>query len=129
MYIFWCFGSSVTIFFTYNHYTAGSILTHPEEVATLAGTIYQIESSFQHREGEQTGLGTSRVQHAFKIDMNEVAKLNPGEAFVIRQRDAAKIRVKPVESIPSAPDQMPQVRDISTKTGDGGDQKIEHPEL
>jgi hypothetical protein len=50
----------------------------PEEVAALAGTVYQLESSIQHEEGELTGLGSARVQHAFKVDMNEVANLKPG---------------------------------------------------
>jgi hypothetical protein len=40
--------------------------------------VYQLESSIQHEEGELTGLGSARVQHAFKVDMNEVANLKPG---------------------------------------------------
>src|SRR5207253_2892166 len=55
----------------------------PEEVASLAGTIYQLESSIQHESGQATGLGSARVQHTFKIDMNEAARLQTGEAFII----------------------------------------------
>ena len=72
---------------------------YPEDVAQLAGTAYQLESSIQHEEGETTGLGSTRVQHAFKVDMNEVARLKAGQAFFIRQRNAAKIQVRQVERI------------------------------
>lgn len=71
----------------------------PEEIGQLAGTSYQIEASIQHTEGLATGLGSARVQHAFRLDMNELARLQPGEAYVIRQRYAAKVRVKPVEGL------------------------------
>ncbi len=70
----------------------------PEDVASLAGTAYQIEDSLQYQEGDATGLGSARVQHAFKIDMNEVAKLTPGQAYLIRQRYAAKIQVKKIST-------------------------------
>lgn len=72
----------------------------PEQIAQLAGTIYQIEASIQHEEGQATGLGSARVQHAFRIDMNEAARLQPGEAFLIRQRHVAKLRVKQVGDVP-----------------------------
>jgi hypothetical protein len=65
----------------------------PEDVAILAGTFYQIEASIQQQDGGMTGLGSARVQHAFKVDMNEVAQLQPGEAFLIRQRHAAKFKI------------------------------------
>ena len=71
----------------------------PEDVAQLAGTTYQIESSLQFHEGDATGLGSARVQHAFKVDMNEAAKLQPGEAFLIRQRHAAKIKVRRIPDV------------------------------
>jgi hypothetical protein len=82
----------------------------PEEVAALAGTSYQLESSIQHQEGELTGLASARVQHAFKVDMNEVANLKPGQAFVIRQRHAAKIQVKRIEEIPRIERQQAETR-------------------
>ncbi|MCB8944356.1 MAG: type IV secretion system DNA-binding domain-containing protein [Ardenticatenaceae bacterium] len=83
----------------------------PEDVATLAGTFYQIEASIQQQDGGMTGLGSARVQHAFKVDMNEVAQLQPGEAFLIRQRQAAKIRIKAigkVEHIAAQPAELRQ---------------------
>ena len=82
----------------------------PEEVGELAGTIYRIESSMQHEDGEITGTGSARVQHAFKVDMNEAAKLKPGEAFVIRQRHAAKVMVRAIEEVEPIAAQEPEVR-------------------
>lgn len=71
----------------------------PEDVAQLAGTTYQIESSLQFHEGGATGLGSARVQHAFKVNMNEAAKLQPGEAFLIRQRHVAKIKIRQIPDV------------------------------
>ncbi len=71
----------------------------PEDVALLAGTIYQPESSAQLYEGDTTGMGNVRIQHAFKIDMNEAAKLQPGQAFLIRQRHAAKIQIRQIPEV------------------------------
>lgn len=75
----------------------------PEEIGQLAGTSYQIEASIQHAEGLATGLGSARVQHAFRLDMNELARLQPGEACVIRQRHAAKVRIKAVGRLRPSP--------------------------
>jgi len=75
----------------------------PEEVASLAGTILRIESSIQHDEGQATGLGSGRIQDAFRISMNEVPGLPPGQAYLIRSRRAAKLRVAPVGAVPEAP--------------------------
>lgn len=65
----------------------------PEDIAKLAGTIYQLESSVQYDQGQTTGLGSVRPQHTFKIDMNEAAQLRPGEGFLIRHRQTAKLKV------------------------------------
>ena len=70
----------------------------PEEIAQLAGTMYGIEASIQHQDGEATGMGSARVQHQFRVDMNETARLKGGEAFIIRQRYAAKLMVKRVDA-------------------------------
>jgi Cdc6-like AAA superfamily ATPase len=82
----------------------------PEDVATLAGTFYQIEASIQQQDGGMTGLGSARVQHAFKVDMNEVAQLQPGEAFLIRQRHAAKIKIKSIGTVPHITEQTEEKR-------------------
>jgi Cdc6-like AAA superfamily ATPase len=65
----------------------------PEDIASLAGTIYQLENSVQYDQGQATGLGSVRPQHTFKIDMNEAAQLRPGEGFLIRHRQTAKLKI------------------------------------
>ena len=82
----------------------------PQDVAELAGTIQQIESSMQHDEGEATGMGSARKQHAFRIDMNEAARLQPGEAFLIRQRYMVKLKVKRIGDVPAVEPQQEEVR-------------------
>ena len=94
---------------------------YPEEVAKLAGTILRIEASLQHEKGNPTGLGSARIQDAFNIDMNEVAKLEPGEAFLIRQRRKVKLKVRSIEEPPSVPDQEDMRRDPF------GEQQADHP--
>ena len=86
----------------------------PEDVAQLAGTTYQIESSMQHQDGDVTGLGSARIQHTFKVDMNEAAKLQPGEAFLIRQRHVAKIKVRRIEKIDHIEAQGEEKRERAT---------------
>ena len=82
----------------------------PEEVGELAGTMFQIESSMQHEDGDMTGTGSARMQHAFKIDMNEAAKLQPGEAFIIRQRHVVKVKVHAVGTVERIPEQPEEQR-------------------
>lgn len=84
----------------------------PEEVAELAGTIYRAESSMQHEDGETTGKGSVRVQHGFKIDMNEAAKLKPGEAFVLRQRHAIKVHIRQTGEVEQIAPQEPEQRRV-----------------
>ena len=74
-----------------------------EEVASLAGTIIRVESSFQHDQGKPTNLGTSRPQDAFTISMNDVPRLKGGEAYLIRARHAVKLQVAAIETPPPAP--------------------------
>jgi hypothetical protein len=71
----------------------------PEEVAMLAGTMLRIEVGLQLDDGQATGMGTGRVQHTFKVDMNEVSQLQAGEGFLIRQRHAVKFKVNEVKDI------------------------------
>jgi hypothetical protein len=98
----------------------------PEDIAKLAGTEYQPESSYQHVDGEATHLGTTRIQHAFKIDPNEVAKLPAGQAFVIRQREVAKIHVHRVATIPDVPPE-PEYQKTPEKPASKKERKDEPP--
>ncbi len=70
----------------------------PEDIAKLAGTIFQLEGSSQYDQGKATGLGSVRPQHTFKIDMNEAARLSSGEAFLIRHRHIAKLKIAALDN-------------------------------
>jgi Cdc6-like AAA superfamily ATPase len=96
---------------------------YPEEIAMLAGTIKQIEASMQHNEGEATGMGSAREQDAFRVPMNDVARLLPGEAFVIRSRSAAKVRVSQVTNVPDVPSEVLPEREVNSFESDSPDDK------
>ena len=95
----------------------------PEELAELAGTILRLENSIQFQEGEVTGKGSARIQHQFAVDPNEVAKLKPGEAFIIRQRHHAKIKVRAIEEVTHIEEQKEEVRTAQTPIEDGQKKK------
>jgi hypothetical protein len=69
---------------------------YPEKVAELAGTTYAIESSVQYDEGSATGLGSSRVQHQFRVKPDVARSLSVGEGFIIRKNKAARLLVTQV---------------------------------
>jgi hypothetical protein len=84
----------------------------PQEVAELAGTIYQIESSIQHEDGDVRGKGSARVQHAFKVKPNEAGMQWSGEPYVIRQRHAVKMQVQQIGPVEQIAPQEPQRRSV-----------------
>ena len=65
----------------------------PEEIVKVAGTRLVMETSVQHDHGRATGLGSARLQHAFKVDPNEVRRLPVGVCFAIRAGQAATVRI------------------------------------
>ena len=77
--------------------SAHTILLHqvplPEEIVKVAGTRLVMETSVQHDHGRATGLGSARLQHAFKVDPNEVRRLPVGVCFAIRAGQAATVRI------------------------------------
>ncbi len=83
---------------------------YPEDIAQLAGTSLQVESSMQLNEGDLTGMGSARVQHTFRVDPNESARLKAGEAFLIRQRYAAKIQIRRIEAVSHIQPQQEEIR-------------------
>jgi hypothetical protein len=77
--------------------SAHTILLHqapmPEEIVKVAGTRLVMETSVQHDHGRATGLGSARLQHAFRVDPNEVRRLPVGVCFAIRAGQAATVRI------------------------------------
>ena len=96
-------------------------LRRPEAIASLAGTERALESSYQQDHERATGLGSSRTQHVFRVDPNEVRSLRSGECFVIRAGRAERIavaRVAPAAaSAPAATSPTPVAR--SSDSGGG----------
>ncbi|MCA1656201.1 MAG: hypothetical protein LC713_00525 [Actinobacteria bacterium] len=87
----------------------------PDAVIALAGTRKVVEYSTQIDEHVgATGAGSARLQHAFKIDPNQVRALQPGQAFIISQGRAMKAQIhrapqinQPLPVAPTAPAPTP----------------------
>lgn len=108
-----------------------TILCHrvntPEEVIALAGTRRRTEASRQFSAEGATGAGSAREQHQFKIDPNHVRALPAGEAFVISQGRAMRVRVAQapdvIGDLPGQQDQQPPAAcpargiDVGTQQG------------
>ena len=71
----------------------------PEELVQLAGTIYEVEPSYQLEHGEPTGMQSARIQHQFKIRPNDVARVTPGQCYIINSRYAVKMHVARIGNI------------------------------
>jgi hypothetical protein len=97
----------------------------PEYVGELAGTKYQVETSYQHEEGKPTGMGSAQFQHTFKVDMNEVRRLEPGEAFIIRDNKVCKVKVAMMPKVEAAPDEVIPERPPDSPPAD--DRKPDRP--
>ncbi len=65
----------------------------PEKIAELAGTVMRPEATTHYEDGQAVNKGGVRMQHQYKIDLNEVRGLEPGEGFIIRIGDRAKLTV------------------------------------
>ena len=72
---------------------------NPERMAESAGTHMQAEPSVQYGEEGPTGMGSFRFQHTFKVNPNDVAELLPGEAFIIRKRNTARIKIRAIGKV------------------------------
>lgn len=69
----------------------------PERLAARAGTRPSIERTIQvSTEDGPTGLGSLRLQDAFRVHPDKVRQLDVGECFVIAQGRAARVSVTPL---------------------------------
>ena len=91
---------------------AHTILLHaipdPEPVIKAAGTKLGTEWSLQHERGLSTDIGSTRTQHQWRVDPNEVRRLSPGMCVAIGNGRAEKLLVAPP---PHAGD-PPEIRNI-----------------
>lgn len=92
----------------------------PEQMVELAGTVYRLEFTYQVSEGDGTGLGSGRFQHQFKVTPNEVAKLRPGEGFIINSRDTSKVQVSKVPDFPINPDAIAPIVTVKRASKEKG---------
>jgi hypothetical protein len=68
----------------------------PENLASLAGTVRQLESGRKITGPGQTGdEGTSRVQHTWTVDPGRIRQLATGQAAYIRHGTAVYVNVVP----------------------------------
>lgn len=70
---------------------------NPEPIATLAGTVMRVEATTHYEEGQIGDKGGLRWQHQYKVDLNKARSLQPGEGFIIRMGEAAKLSISPVD--------------------------------
>jgi hypothetical protein len=68
-------------------------LAEPEEAVKVAGTVRAIEQTWQLEPHGQTGLGSAKMAHKYRVDPDDVRQLPTGEAFVISQGKAARMSV------------------------------------
>lgn len=77
--------------------SAHTILLHqtalPSQLVDAAGTRRVYEYAHQLEEGAATGLGSARLQHAYRVDLDDVRRLKPGQCFAIGSGLAMKLQI------------------------------------
>jgi hypothetical protein len=76
---------------------AHTVLLHavpdPEPVIKAAGTKMATEISLQHERGLSTDIGSTRQQHQYRVDPNEVRRLPEGMCVVIGNGDGETVQI------------------------------------
>jgi hypothetical protein len=65
----------------------------PEPIVALAGTRLAMEYSTHYSQDGNTGHGSARMQHQYKVDPDRVRSLEPGMAYLISRGRAMRIEV------------------------------------
>jgi hypothetical protein len=85
---------------------ASTIVAHrladPDPVVTRAGTVRRAERSHQLDPTGATGMGSLRMQDAYRVDPNELRSLPAGVAYVVNGGRAAKVAVAQAPTGPVA---------------------------
>jgi Cdc6-like AAA superfamily ATPase len=89
--------------------SAQTILLHrmatPEQFVQAGGTR-RVPFETRQLEGDAfTGLGSARVEHEYRVDPNEVRRLEPGQCFAVGSGRAAKLQIAPTPNRLSSPPQ------------------------
>jgi hypothetical protein len=79
--------------------TVSTVVAHqlkqPDEVAALAGTEWVLERTEQTHTLDHTGLGSQRAGNRYLVHPDDIRRLHQGEAFIIHNGQALKLRVRP----------------------------------
>jgi hypothetical protein len=101
--------------------SAGTLIlmrtNNPEEVIELAGTRRVKKSTAQVRDGEPTGMQSIQDIKEFVVDPDDVRSLEDGEAFVIRQNVAWRIRFPMAPKVEHSPDDVLKLDKEGDKSG------------
>jgi len=82
--------------------SAQTILLHataiPSQLVDVAGTRRVYEFAHQLDGDATTGLGSARLQHQYRVDLDEVRRLKVGQCFAISRGLAMKLQIVPAPS-------------------------------
>jgi hypothetical protein len=100
--------------------SAQTILLHataiPSQLVDVAGTRRVYEFAHQLDGDATTGLGSARLQHQYRVDLDEVRRLGVGQCFAISRGLAMKLQIVPAPSQASLHEQ-PQPDAVSGRSG------------
>ena len=86
-----------------------TILMHktaiPSQLADVAGTRRVYERAHQLDQQTLTGLGSTRLQHEYRVDLDEVRRLRVGQCFAITPGLAMKLQIAPAPTLATLHDQ------------------------
>lgn len=79
--------------------STATILLHaspmPEEIVRIGGSRRAYSTSHQLEDGAATGLGSARLQHEYRVNPNDVRRLDVGQCYAISAGRAAKLQIAP----------------------------------
>ena len=100
--------------------SAQTILLHatalPSQLVDVAGTRRVYEYAHQLDNDATTGLGSARLQHEYRVDPDEVRRLQVGQCFAISPGRAMKLHIVPAPTLASLHEQ-PHPDRVSSRSG------------
>jgi hypothetical protein len=79
--------------------STATILLHaspmPEEIVRIGGSRRAYSTSHQLEDGAATGLGSARLQHEYRVNPNDVRRLEVGQCYAISSGRATKLQIAP----------------------------------
>jgi len=94
----------------------GLLWLEPLVEVDVAGTRRVYEFAHQLDGDATTGLGSARLQHQYRVDLDEVRRLRVGQCFAISRGLAMKLQIVPAPSTASLPE-LPQPDIGSRRSG------------